>query len=257
MPFPLQSLEQMQVFFWIFIRVSIILFLLPLFGARGVPTTWKIGFSLMIAIILAPLVPSPAHFPETGLEVLLAIGSETVMGLLLAMAARLLLASVQIAGQFMGFQMGFSMASMMDPQTGGQSSVISQFLYTFTILVFFSVNAHHLFITALASSFRLVPPMTFHMAPSLFAVLIKVSSEMFVIALKIAAPIMIALFLSNLCLGIVARTVPQVNILMIGFPLNIGLGMIILSLVVKSLSPFLTALSQRTGVVIIEMLRMM
>jgi flagellar biosynthetic protein FliR len=153
--------------------------------------------------------------------------------------------------------MGFNVASVIDPQTGTQSSVISQFLYLFTILVLFSVNGHHLFIYAMASSFKVVPLGTFSLGGSLMGITNKISSEMFVIALKMAAPVMIALFLSNLCLGIVARTVPQVNILMIGFPLNIGLGLIVLGLTLNNLLPFLTGLINRIGGISTQILRMM
>ena len=257
MPFPLESLEQMQGFFWIFIRVSVLLFLLPLFGARGIPNMWKVGFSMVMALVLAPVAPQPEVLPETVLEVCLGMASEVVMGLILALGVNLLLSSVQLGGQFLGFQMGFNMASVMDPQTGSQSSVISQFLYIFTILVFFSVNGHHLFISALAASFQVVPPCMFRFHASLFTLLVKASSDMFIIALKLAAPIMIALFLSNLCLGIVARTVPQVNILMIGFPVNIGLGMILLGLTLSNLSPFLVELSRQMGQLFLGMLRLM
>ena len=257
MPFPLESLEQMQGFFWVFMRVSIIFFLLPLFGARGIPAMWKIGLSLIVAIILTPVVPLPRTFPETAPEVLLGIFSEAIMGLILVFGVKMLFASVQLAGQFMAFQMGFAMARAMDPVTGTQSTALSQFLYLFTVLIFFTIDGHHLFIRALASSFYAVPPNSFSLNPSLLHVLIKTSSQMFLIALKIAAPIMIALFLSNLCLGIVARTVPQVNILMIGFPVNICLGLILFGLILTNLHPFIRDLTKMMGEVLFRMIQLM
>jgi flagellar biosynthetic protein FliR len=255
MPIPLETLDQLQGFFWVFIRVGALIFMLPLFGATGVPTLWKAGLSFVLAIILVPLVPMPRRFPETGLELGLGVCSEILISFLLAMLAKLFLASVELAGQFLGFQMGFNVASVMDPQTGGQSTVISQFLYMFTILLFFSINGHHLFIRALAESFQAVPPLSFRLSPSLMEPLVKISGEMFLIAIKMAAPILVALFLSNLCLGIVARTVPQVNILMIGFPLNIALGLILLGVTFSNLSPFLVELIRRMGSALMGVLR--
>jgi len=257
MPFPLESLEQMQGFFWVLIRVSIILFLMPIFGAKGVPHMWKVGLSLIIAIILTPVVPLPKSFPETTPEVILGIFSEVIMGLIMVFVVKVLFASVQLAGQFMVFQMGFGMARAMDPVTGVQSTALSQFLYLITILVFFALDGHHLFIRALATSFYSVPPNSFSLNPSLSHVLVKTSSEMFLIALKIASPVMVALFLSNLCLGIVARTVPQVNILMVGFPINIGLGLIIYGLILRNLSPFLFDLTKRIGEVLSDVIHLM
>lgn len=257
MPFPMESLEQMQGFFWVLVRVSILFFLLPLFEARGVPAMWKTGLSLIIAIIITPVVPSPKTFPVTTPEILIGLVSEAILGLILAFGVKVLLTSVQMAGQFMSFQMGFSMARAMDPQTGTQSTVLTQFLYLTTILIFFSIDGHHLFIHALARSFHLVPPNSFSLNFALPDLLINISGYMFLTGLKIAAPIMVALFLSNLCLGIVARTVPQVNILIIGFPINICLGLIIFSLIIVNLSPFLIDLIKKIGDALIGLIQLM
>ena len=257
MPFPVESLEQMQGFFWVLVRVSIILFLLPLFGAKGIPVLWNVGFSLLLSMMLTPLVPPPETFPETTPEVLMGVVSEGMMGVLLAFGVRMLFSTVQIAGQFMSFQMGFSMAKAMDPVTGAQSAVLSQFLYLFLILIFFSIDGHHYFIQALAQSFYVVPPNSFQLKASLYTLLIRTSSQMLVIALKIAAPIIIALFLTNLALGIVARTVPQVNILMIGFPIKVTIGFIFFGFTISNLAPFVVELTKDMYRLLLEMIYLM
>jgi flagellar biosynthetic protein FliR len=257
MAFSIETIQQVQGFFWIFVRVGALFFLLPFFGARNIPALWKAGLSLVTALVLFPVVPPPPAFPRTVLEVIMGMASEVLLGFVLAIGVKMLFAAVELAGQFMGFQMGFNMASAMDPETGGQSTVISQFLYLFTILIFFSVNGHHMFIRALAASFYKVPPDSFRLNTPVVGALVRVSSDMFLIAIKMAAPIMVALFLSNLCLGIVARTVPQVNVLMIGFPLNIFLGMILFSLVILNLSPFLVDLVKKMGVVMMGVIQLM
>ena len=257
MPFPLETIDQLQGFFWVLMRVSILFFLLPFFGARGIPAIWKIGLSVIMAWVLTPVVPLPPSFPETLPEVVLALMTEVVMGLILAFGVRMLLSAVQLAGHFMAFQMGLAMARAMDPLSGTQGTVLSQFLYVFTILIFFSFDGHHFFIRALATSFYLVPPNTFSLNPSLATAVIHISSQMFAIGLRIAAPVMVALFLSHLCLGIVARTVPQMNILMIGFPINISLGLITFGLVLRNLTPFLADLTRKMGEVLIGLTRLM
>lgn len=257
MAFPLETIQQVQGFFWIFVRVGALFFLLPFFGARNIPALWKAGLTLVTALILFPVVPPPPAFPRTTIEIIMGIASEVLLGFVLALGVKMLFAAVELAGQFMGFQMGFNMASAMDPETGGQSTVISQFLYLFTILIFFSVNGHHMFIRALAASFYKVPPDSFSLQAPVVGALVKVSSEMFVAALKMAAPIMVALFLSHLCLGIVARTVPQVNVLMIGLPINIVLGLILFSLVLLNLSPFLVALVRKMGEAMMALIQLM
>ena len=257
MPFPIESFEQLQGFFWVFIRVGILFFLLPIFGARGVPSLWKIGLSMVMAIILTPVVPVPQLFPTNIYEIVISIIGEVIMGLLLGFIVRMFFTVVQMAGHFMSFQMGFAMARAIDPQTGAQSTVLTQFMYLFTILFFFSIDGHHMFIRAIASSFYIVPPNTLSFDPSLTNVLIKISGNMFLIGIRMAAPIMVALFLSNLCLGIVARTVPQVNILMVGFPINLCIGLVLLSILLRNLSPLLADLIHGMGEVLDQILRLM
>jgi len=257
MPFPLESLEQMQGFFWVLLRVGIIIFLLPLFGAKNFPAIWKAGLSFVLAIVLTPMVPPPETLPETLPGIVVGLASEVLLGLSLAFVVKLTFAAVQLAGQFMAFQMGFSMARAMDPVSGVQSTTLSQFLYLFMMLIFFSIDGHHHLLQALVASFQIVPPNGFHFDPALSGVLVKASSHMFLIALKIAAPVMIALFLSNLCLGIVARTVPQVNILMIGFPINIGLGLIIFGLTLTIFPPFVSKITTGMGETLLHMLKLM
>lgn len=254
---PLETVRQVQGFFWIFTRVGVLFFFLPFFGGKGMPAMWKVGISLLTALILTPVVPPPPVFPQTNLQVIMGIASEALMGFILAFGVKMLFAAVELAGEFIGFEMGFNMASAMDPQTGGQSTVISRFLYLLTVLIFFSINGHYMFIQALAASFYKVPPGGFFLKASLVEALIQVSSDMFLIALQMAAPIMVALFLSNLCLGIVARTVPQVNVLMVGFPLNICLGMIVFALLLLNLSPFFVDLVHRMGILVTGLVQMM
>ncbi|MBW1763974.1 MAG: flagellar type III secretion system protein FliR [Deltaproteobacteria bacterium] len=257
MVFPMESFAQMQGFFWVLVRISIILFLMPFFGARGIPVIWKAGLSLMLAMILTPVVPLPDNFPNTMLEIVLSVISEMLIGVVLAFTVRILFASVQMAGQFISFQMGFAMARAMDPQTGNQTTVLSQFLYLLAVLIFFTIDGHHLFIHALVSSFHSVPLNSFSMNSGLADVIIRGSCDMFIIGIKIAAPIMVALFLSNLSLGIVARTVPQVNILMIGFPINICIGLVLFGLVLRNLPPFFSDAVRYMGRDLVRLIHLM
>ena len=257
MPFPLETFAQLQNFFWVLIRVSIILFLMPLFGAKGVPTLWKAGVSFILAIVITPVVPVPLSYPETTVEITLGILSEVILGLILALSVKMLFATVQIAGQYMAFQMGFAMARAMDPMTGVQETILAQFMYLFMILMFLTIDGHHIFLHALAASFERVPPLSFSLNPAIASTLIKISAQMFPLALKLAAPILVALFLSNLCLGIIAKTVPQMNILMVGFPINITLGFTIFGLMLANLSPFFTDLANRAGHLLFRLLNLM
>lgn len=257
MTFPLESLEQMQGFFWVLMRVSIIVFFLPLFGARGVPSLWKIGFSMLIAIVLMPAVPQVSRYPETAFQIIIAFLSEALLGLILALTVNMFFASIQMAGHFMSFQMGFAMATTIDPQSGVQNTVLTEMMYILTILLFFAMDGHHIFIRALAGSFQSAPPAGIAFDSSIAGILVKVSANMFLTGLKLAAPLVIALFLSNLCLGIVARTVPQVNILMVGFPINICIGLIFLMMLFANITPFMSGLFRDMGEALMSLIRLM
>jgi flagellar biosynthesis protein FliR len=257
MPFPLESLNQMQSFFWVLMRVSIIIFLLPLFGARGVPALWKAGLSMILAIILLPSVPHVARYPDTAFDIIIGLASEVILGFILALTVRMFFTSVQMAGHFMSFSMGFSMARAMDPQAEVQDSVITEFLYILSILMFFALDGHHIFIRALASSFKTIPPNGIFFDSSIPVILVKLSADMFLIGVKLAAPMIVALFLSNLCLGIIARTVPQINVLMVGLPVNLAIGFIFLIMTIGSMSPFMSELFKKMGQALVGLIKLM
>ena len=254
---PIQTFEQLQGFFWILVRVSTMLFLLPLFGARNIPSLWKAGLSFIIAIVLAPVVPVPVNLPVTAPEIILGILSEALMGLILAITIRMFFAASEMGGQFMSFQMGFSMARAIDPQTGAESTVITQFLYIFTILIFFAMDGHHMFIRIMAKSFSSVPLNSIRFKPAIGEELIKAGASMFILGIKIAAPVLVALFLSNLCLGIIARTVPQVNILMVGFPVNLILGLILFCFILLNIYPLLFDIKNQMAESLVRLLGLM
>ena len=257
MSFPIETLEQMQGFFWVLIRVSTLFFLLPLFGAKNIPSLWKAGLSFVVAIVLTPVVPLPAKLPVSAPEIIIGVLSEFLMGFILSLTVRMFLSASEMGGHFMSFQMGFSMASAVDPQTGASSNVLTQFLYILTLLLFFSLNGHHMLIRIIAKSFYSVPPNSISFNTAIGNELIKASASMFVLGVKIAAPILVALFLSNLCLGIIARTVPQVNILMVGFPVNLCIGFILFGLILMNIYPLIFDIKNEIGETLMRLLGLM
>jgi flagellar biosynthetic protein FliR len=170
------------------------------------------------------------------------LGAELLLGLVLGLSVRLILTGFEMAGQFMGFQMGFTIVNVVDPQSGSQTSIMAQFSYILAILIFLMANGHHYLIQALARSFELVPPGGFVPHAEVFAKLAKLSSHMFTVALKIAAPVMSSLLLATIALGIVSKTVPQMNILIVGFPLNIGIGLVLLGFSMSTVVPYVVRL---------------
>jgi flagellar biosynthesis protein FliR len=225
MAIPVFSAEQIETFLLVLLRVSALIIAMPVMSERSVPGKVKAGLSLLIAFLIYPFVP-PVESSSADLPALfLKMAGEIFIGVLLGFASQLIFAGIQLGGQFIGFEMGFSIVNIVDPVTSRQISIIAEFQYLVAILVFLTLNAHHVFIMAISESYRILPPMGFHFSGELLQLLVELSRNMFVIALKISAPIIAALLFTNVGLGLIARTVPQINVFIIGFPLQIAIGL--------------------------------
>lgn len=221
------TVEQVQGFILVFLRVGAIVALTPILGDRTVPLRVKGGLSLLIAALVFPFVkaiPGPAGLDTAALFFRMA--SEVFIGAVIGFTARLLFAGVQLAGQMVGFQMGFAIVNVIDPANSDQVSIIAEFQYLVAVLLFLCLDGHHMFLSALADSFRLVPPLDLHVKGELFEVLMVFVKDMFEAALKMGAPVIATLFFMSVGLGLVARTVPQINIFIVGFPIQIAVGLI-------------------------------
>lgn len=233
-------LAQIQIFLLVFLRVSVIMVTLPLFDNRSIPPIFKVGLSLAVTLVLVPVLEIET-FPVVSAVVPFVLGAvtEVVLALAIGLSVRLLFTGIQLAGQLAGMQMGFAMANVMDPGTSSQVSIMAQLNYLIAVLIFLSINAHHWFLYAVADSFAIIPPLGFHIRGALTEQIISLAASMFVIAIKVGAPVMAALLLTSAALGIVARTVPQMNIFIVAFPLKIMVGFFFLILALPYLSGFL------------------
>jgi flagellar biosynthetic protein FliR len=191
----------------------------------------KMGFILMLSITVFPMLDATRlPNPESSLGLALYLIVELLVGLAIAFATRLVFTAVQIAGTMVDFQMGFGVVNVIDPQTETQVSVTAQFQNIIAILIYLALNAHHTTISALVESFHLINPHQMSFGTGTAAYLLKLFADTFVVAVKIAAPIMAILFFISVGLGLVARTVPQMNVFIVGFPLQIGVGLIMVGL---------------------------
>ncbi len=208
-----------------FIRVSIVVFLLPFFGGKAAPSLIKAALCLAMTIGLWPhLSFDPKYFPNSVWGLFIIVFGELILGMVLSLAIRCIFSAAQTAGQIIGFQMGFSMMNVVDPLTGISIELTSQLTYMVALLLFLSFNGHLFLLAGLAKSFELIPPGALLINPKVFHSLVYFSSEIFVIAIKIAAPVMVAELLVSTGLGIIARLAPQINVLFVGFPIKIAIG---------------------------------
>ena len=242
------SLTQFQAFVIILTRVASVLFMMPILGTRYVPNLVKIGLALVISLILLPLVKvevSAALFEPVGFGWILI--AELMIGLILGLTIKLIFAGIQLAGEFMGYQMGLAMASMFDPQSGVNNTVTAEFNYLVALLFFLALDGHHLFFKALVESFREVGPGVLQVRAGLYEYILQLSGKMFVIAIKLSAPVMAIILFVHMALGLTAKMVPQINLLMASFPLTIGLGLLFLILSIELFAPYYQSLFEETG----------
>ena len=219
-------LDQFNVFLLVLLRVSALLVVAPIFGHRNWQARSKVGLAFLVSILLFPMVAEQTVELPAGVFAYAALMvREVLMGVVLGFTVLLLFVGIQFAGQLAGLQMGFGIVNVIDPQSANQISIIGQFLNILAILLLLTINGHHMILSALVTSFETIPlgGVSFH--DGVMMKLIAVTAQVFVIAIKISAPVLIALFLVTASMGVLARTVPQMNVFMVGFPVQIAVGM--------------------------------
>ncbi|MHC1789257.1 flagellar biosynthetic protein FliR [Solidesulfovibrio sp.] len=220
-----------------FMRLSVVVFMLPFYGANLIPTTIKAALCMMLTLALWPSLSFPgAVLPANPWTIALMFLGEIIIGLLLDILVRLLFSAAQSAGAIMGFAMGFSLMNSIDPMTGASESGLGHLMSQVTTMLFLALNGHLMLLSSLAQSFELVPPGALLINAALGEHLIAFTGQMFIMALKIAAPIMASIFMVDLALALVARAAPQMNVLFIGFPVKITVGFLFMTLVFSALA---------------------
>lgn len=250
--------SHVQSFFLIFLRVVSILMIVPVFDSRSIPLMLKAGLAFSLSIVLFPVVQIDVGiFNENIFTFAIGVAGEILIGVAIGIAVKLIFAGFQIAGQINGIQMGLGLSNVMDPAMEGQISTIGQFNNLFALLVFLSISAHHWYLKALVESFTLVPPCNFKFSASLMHQLINLAGKMFVISIKVAAPVMCALLITSVAFGIMARTVPQMNIMFVAMPVKICIGWFFMGIALPFLFAFLKYLFNTLGSDIFLLLKTM
>jgi len=219
--------EQAEIFILIILRVSAMIITIPILGDRIVPFRIKAGLSLLITLLIFPFVQTAAwRLSADVFSLVFRMAGEIMIGVMIGFIGRLIFDGIQLAGQLIGFQMGFSIVNVIDPVNNEQVSIIAQFQYLIAMLVFLIMNGHHIFLYAIAESFRIIPPLGFHFSGELMQLVVVSVKNMLEVAIKTGAPIIAVLLFTSVGMGLIARTVPQINIFIVGFPLQIAIGLI-------------------------------
>jgi flagellar biosynthetic protein FliR len=226
-PFP--SPQEVILFALILSRVAGIFAALPVFGGQRLPMHIKVIAVMMITLACFPsLKTTPPIMPGDAFGLGLLVLCEVMVGLTLAFITQVIFSAVEFCGQIIGMQMGFTMSQILDPTMGNQAQIISVMQTLLATLLFLSLNIHHLFIRSIVDSFSVIPIGGWHMSGEIINFIIRQTTDIFVIGVRLAAPVMVSLLMTSVALGIMSRAFPQMNIFMISMPLNIGIGFTIL-----------------------------
>jgi len=228
-PFP--SPLDVITFALVLSRVAGLFAAMPVFGGRRLPVQVKALAVLMITLVCFPsLKVTPPVMPTDAFTLGLLILSEMAVGLVLSFITLIIFAAVEFSGQIIGMQMGFTISQILDPTFGSQAQVMSVLQTLFATLLFLSLNVHHMFIRTIVDSFNIIPIGGWHLNGEIITFLVRRTMDVFILGVRLAAPVMVTLLLTSVALGIMARAFPQMNIFMISFPLNIGIGFLVLGM---------------------------
>jgi flagellar biosynthetic protein FliR len=241
----------------IFVRVFTVFSFAPVFNDESIPVQIRLAIAIFFSFTLFPLLKDQMpHINLNFLSFVLLVVIEVVVGAMIGFMINLIFLGMQIAGELMGFDLGLNVATVYNPETGN-NPVLGQFLYYISIFIFLLINGHHFIIDSIKISYESVPISGFVLSNDLVEKVIKTSSIIFIVAIKIAAPIIISLFLTNIALGILARVVPQMNIFIVGFPLKIGIGLLIISFMIPFIFVIFKKLLYTFEFSIVELIRVM
>jgi flagellar biosynthetic protein FliR len=228
------TVTQFETFLLVLIRVFSMLAVFPIFSAPQIPRQVRLGLSIVIAFILFRIVPAIA--PLTNYyDLIMAVIAQIVLGMIVGFVASLIFVGIQFAGELVDLQIGFAVANVISPTTQQNITVIGELELAIATLVFLGTNSHHLLIEGIAGSFTLVPLPYINLDPSVMGNAVSFLSLALVDAFKIAGPPAAALFITNVALAFMARVAPQMNVFVIGFPLQIGVGLTVLGLTLSLL----------------------
>lgn len=212
--------------FWPFLRILALMSAAPLFSARSVPLRTRIGFALVMAVCIQPALPEPPVLSLNDPRALGAVVQQLAIGLSIGLAARIVFAAIEMAGEIVGLQMGLNFAGFFDPSTGAQSSTVGRFYGNATMLLFIVLNGHLLLLQAVAASFATFPVGDGTWSALRQMRLHELGAVIFSHGLWIALPLIALLLFVNVVLGIISRIAPQMNVFAIGFPLTLSVGLI-------------------------------
>lgn len=221
------------VFMLVLARLVGLMLIAPIFGARLVPVRVRATIAVFLAIALLPAVPLASSQAVQGFEqpmwLLMVFAMETGVGFLIGLAAQFVFAGVQMAGQLAGIQMGVGLANLIDPQTQERVTSLAQWMNISALFLFLTLDGHHMLIRATADSLTLLPLGVAALGGAGVGLVLTMAGGIFVIAMKLASPVLVLILMINAALGVLTKMIPQLNVMVVGFGLNVAAGFFILA----------------------------
>lgn len=242
-------------FLLVLARIAGLILAAPAFSHALVPVRVRVALAAILAAAIAPVLPAPVAPPATLWGLAGAVAVESALGVLLGFVAQLVFAGVALGGQLAGMQMGFGVASLFDPTEQAQVTVIAQWEQLVVLAVFLVLDVHHLLLRALFESFRLVPLGAGTLSAAAVGGTVTLAGDVFSIGLRLAAPVLVVLLLTNATLGVLARVIPQLNVFVLGFPVNVGAGLVALGAALPFTVRFLTGRFEALGPLLDQLVR--
>lgn len=249
-----QLINLVNSYIWPFIRISAFVVVVPIFGTRVVPKYARVLIAVALTFVIVPtLDPPPAIDPFSGTGFLTTI-AQVMIGVAMGFAVKLVFSALETGGHVAAQTMGLGFAQMMDPANGITVPVVSQFYTVLATLIFLALNGHLVLISTLAESFHMIPIAMQGISQDGLWVLIQWSSWVFIGAVLISLPVVVALLLVNIAFGVMMRAAPQLNVFAVGFPLTLTLGFVFMLAALPIFLPQFSSLMENAFVVISNML---
>jgi len=250
-----EFLQLVGLYFYPFVRIGAMLSIIPIYGIRAVPVRSKVILTFFLTLIIAPTLSLPPPVDPFTTEGVLYLIQQVLIGLAMGLVFLIVFQAFVIAGHLISMGMGLAFAQMVDPGTGVNSPVVSQYFTIVVTLLFLALNGHLLVIQVVSNSFEYLPVGTHFLNSDSLWKLVEFGSYMFTAGVLIALPAITALLLINVAFGVVTRAAPALNIFAVGFPITLLAGLVMLSLTTPLILPHLQELIQR-AVDVISQLRL-
>ncbi len=240
--------EKLLGFVLVLTRLSAFFLVLPVFGWKSIPVRIKVAIALLMAIFFSMITPLSIDPKKISvLRAILLIANEATYGLALGLAVAVVFSAVKLSGRIIERQMGLAMAQILDPLTGERTQPMGSFLEIIFIILFLSANGHHLFLLIISRSYETFPAGSIPTIPVLTGGIIKATSTMLLVGLRLAAPLLAAFLLLMVVLGVLARMVPEMNVLFISMPLRVGLGLLMVAIFLPFMNGFVAEFADWMG----------